>query len=94
MIYWIFLNGTHVSANNLMSSIYVAKKALLKQYPQLEVFLSNNPSELEGKIKTFKAFNKSQFELTYNSTIVSEIRKSYTIWNAPNVPKLIQRDTI
>lgn len=83
-----------------MSSITVAKKTILKQYPQLEVFLSNNPSELEGKIKTFKTFNKPQFELTYNSTIVSEIRKGYTIWtapyipNAPNVPKLIQRDTI
>ena len=74
-----FLNGTHVSANNLMTSIYVAQKTLLKQYSQLEVFLSNNPSELKGKIKTFKAFNKPQFELTYNSTIVSEIRKSYTI---------------
>ena len=73
-----FLNGTHVTSDTLIYSIDVAKKTILKQYPQLKVFLSNNLSELEGKIKTFKAFNNQKFELTYNE-IVSEIKEKYTI---------------
>ncbi len=74
-----FLNGTHVSTDNLISSINVAKTIILKQYPQLEVFVSNSQEELNGKINTFKAFNNSKFELTYNNTMLSEIEKSYTI---------------
>ena len=74
-----FLNGNHVSTDNLISSINVAKKIILKQYPQLEVFLSTNPAELNGKIKTFKTFNNPYFELAYNESIVPEMREKYTI---------------
>lgn len=71
-----FLNKTQVQSDNLISSVEIAKEIILKQYPQLDVFLCNNLNELDSKLETYKTFNNSSFEL---SNDYLEIAKKHVI---------------